>query len=399
MGATGNRWQTGVVMSSPQLSWNPRFVVRNAVATASVAMLALVAVLPGAAPAVATPTGDSGGPGVIATGLDNPRLLSFSDDGDLFIAESGRGGDGPCVTGPEGEVCFGLSGAVTRVRDGRQSRVLRGLPSLAGTGGGSASGPSDVVTWGRGYAVLLGLGNDPAVRAKLPPSGRLLGTLAVGRFGHGRPWLLADLAGYEDRVNPAGADKDSNPTGLAASREGFTVADAGANAVLRVDWRRRIRTVAVLPSRPVTAPPIPGLPPTVQMQSVPTSAAQSPDGAWYVSELTGFPFPVGASTIWRIGPGGKRSSYATGLTTVTDLAWYRGRLYAVQLADKGLLGVPAGQLPTGSLVEVSAGAATHRSVAAGLTAPYGVAMRKGAAYLTTCAMCAGGGQVVRVPLD
>lgn len=50
------------------------------------------------------------------------------------------------------------------------------------------------------------------------------------------------------------------------------------------------------------------------MESVPTSVAYGPDGALYVSELTGFPFPAGASTIWRVVPGKAPTVYATGLT-------------------------------------------------------------------------------------
>jgi hypothetical protein len=52
---------------------------------------------------------------VVADGLNNPRHLSFSGTGDLFVAEAGTGGtDGP-YSGPEGEAYFGLTGSVTRV--------------------------------------------------------------------------------------------------------------------------------------------------------------------------------------------------------------------------------------------------------------------------------------------
>ena len=73
------------------------------------------------------------------------------------------------------------------------------------------------------------------------------------------------------------------------------------------------------------------------MQAVPTAAAKGPDGAIYVSQLTGFPFPVGGASIWRIVPGHAPTKYATGLTNVTDLAFGRdGSLYAVQITDQGL---------------------------------------------------------------
>ncbi len=64
-------------------------------------------------------------------------------------------------------------------------------------------------------------------------------------------------------------------------------------------------------------------------------ATKGHDGAYYVSQLTGFPFPKGAANIYRIDPrNGRKTVYASGLTNVTDLA-FRGRtLYAVQLATK-----------------------------------------------------------------
>ena len=59
---------------------------------------------------------------VVAGNLDNPRQLTFSPNGALYVAEAGRGGDGPCMTGGEGStVCFGDSGAVTRVHHGQQA--------------------------------------------------------------------------------------------------------------------------------------------------------------------------------------------------------------------------------------------------------------------------------------
>ena len=130
------------------------------------------------------------------------------------------------------------------------------------------------------------------------------------------------------------------------------------------------------------------------MQSVPTAVAVGPGGALFVSELTGFPFPQGAARIFRMVPGTPPTVWATGLTNVTDLTWYRGSLYAVQIANNGLL---APGLPVGSLVKVHKGS-SHTQVGGNLHAPYGVAMRNGAAFVTTCSVCAGGGKVVRMQL-
>ena len=62
---------------------------------------------------------------IVASGLDNPRDLDFAPNGALYIAEAGRGGNGPTIPGGGGGVLqFGLSGGVTRVFHGKQERVM-----------------------------------------------------------------------------------------------------------------------------------------------------------------------------------------------------------------------------------------------------------------------------------
>ena len=54
-----------------------------------------------------------------------------------------------------------------------------------------------------------------------------------------------------------------------------------------------------------------------------------PDGAYYISQLTGFPFEKGDANIWRVVPGQAATVYASGLTNLTDLAFAPdGSLYA-----------------------------------------------------------------------
>src|SRR5699024_1163616 len=122
---------------------------------------ALLAAVAAAAPAGAhqRPHHSSGDePSVIATGLNNPRHVSVGPRGVLYVAESGTGGDGPCITNSEGTfVCSGATGSVTELSHGRrgwdQRRVITGLPSLAApsgpAAGTNATGPSAVEVWGR----------------------------------------------------------------------------------------------------------------------------------------------------------------------------------------------------------------------------------------------------------
>ena len=363
-------------------------------------------------PADAAPGGTAERPRwtTVAKGLDNPRLLSWSKES-LYVAESGRGGRGPCIPNPEDptlDSCLGATGAVTRVtptRHGRmkQRRVVTGLPSLADASGEGATGPSDVVVKGRRYWITMGLGGTTDVRDGLGPRAKRLGTLVAGSFkgGHGkhrtRAWsrIATDLAAFEARYDPDGEGNDSNPTGLASVRGGLAVTDSGGNDLLFVDRASRTSLIEALPTRMVPAPPF--LPPgEIPMQPVPTSVVQGPDGAYYVSELTGFPFPKGEARVWRIpGDGSAPTVHAEGLTNVTDLAWYEGALYVVQLADEGLLSAEPPALPQGSLRRISPdGSSTV--VAEGLPAPYGVAFKGSSAYVTTCSVCDGKGAVVRI---
>ena len=360
--------------------------------TAAVVGSACLAVLAGVQPSSA-----ANGWEVVASGLDSPRQLSFAPTGALYVAEAGRGGVGPCVVHPElGEMCLGASGAITEVKDGQQRRVVTGLPSIGGAQ--DVIGPSDVdVTGDQSYAITIGLAGSPEFRSAYGSGGAALGTLVTGKLKHG-PWsVLADVADNEARVNPEPTDIDSNPVGVLRQGSRYLVADAGGNDLLSASKHGSFQTLAVFPDTMVDAPPFLGLPPGTQMpmDAVPTAVAIGPDGAMYVSQLTGFPFPAGGSTIWRIAGGSAPTAFATGLTNVTDLAFAAdGSLYAVQLATNGLL---SGSL-SGSLVRVTRGAGSHATVAGDLFAPYGVAVRGGSAYVTTCSVCTGGGQVLRIPL-
>jgi hypothetical protein len=341
---------------------------------------------------------------VVASGLDNPRHLTFSATGDLYVAEAGRGGSGPCVEHPElGEFCLGFTGAVTKVRDdGPDNRVLTGLPSIKNDEG-EVLGPSDIAfTGGQKFVLSIGLGGSDEFRAGFGPDGAQLGALVSGKLKAGEWSLFADVLANEAAANPDGTDIDSNPVGLVRQGEGYLVADAGGNAVVRASHKGTFTTIAVLPPGSALAPPFLGLPPGTEIptDAVPTSVVQGPDGAYYISQLTGFPFEKGDANIWRVVPGQAPTVYASGLTNLTDLAFAEdGSLYAVEIATNGLLDAPPDSPPIGSLVKVTPGASEHETIAGGLSAPYGVALRGGAAYVTTCAVCIGDGEVIRVSLD
>jgi sugar lactone lactonase YvrE len=74
------------------------------------------------------------------------------------------------------------------------------------------------------------------------------------------------------------------------------------------------------------------------MQAVPTSVAIGPDGAYYVGQLTGFPFPVGGANVYRVVPGEEPTVYASGFTNIIDIAFGRdGSLWVLEIATNSLL--------------------------------------------------------------
>jgi len=104
---------------------------------------------------------------VVMSGLDNPRGLAFGPEGALYVAEAGRGGEGPCFFNSANEYrCYGPTAAITRFWHGEQVRVVTGLPSHAPPGGAFAGGANDISFQGvGGMFVAMGLGNDPQLIA------------------------------------------------------------------------------------------------------------------------------------------------------------------------------------------------------------------------------------------
>jgi hypothetical protein len=357
---------------------------------------------------VATPASASGGGprvSVVAKGLDSPRHLAFGSRGDLFVAEAGRGGSGPCFWSAEGDSCMGASGAVTQIdRWGRQFRVAKGLASFANRAGNSAIGPHGITVVGSDGVIITNGGPTapslvedgppiPHPREYLAAQNRvadLFGrVLLVGK--HHRPVKLADVYRFEETANPDGGALDSNAVDVLYDGHRLAVADAGGNFVATVNLFGRLNTLAVFPNGPTAPAPLPPIPP----QAVPTSVVEGPDGFYYVSQLTGFPFPVGAANVFRVNPRtGAFTSYAKGFTNIMDLAFDRdGTLYVLEIDHDSLLG-PSNE---GAIFAIDRRGTRRIELPAGtLPEPGGIAVGKDGLYVTTNATTAGGGQVLRI---
>jgi sugar lactone lactonase YvrE len=133
----------------------------------------------------------------------------------------------------------------------------------------------------------------------------------------------------------------------------------------------------------------------LSMQAVPTTVVTGPDGALYVGQLTGFPFPVGGARVYRVpSRGGTPAVFASGFTNIIDIAFGRdGSLYVLEMFANGLLSND----PAGALIRVAPDGTQTTVASTGLTLPGGVGIDDNdAIYVTNFATSAGGGQVVRI---
>jgi hypothetical protein len=339
-----------------------------------IALCALAAALSASGNAV-TPPGT-----VVMSGLDNPRHLAFGPEGGLYVAEAGRGGSGPCIFIRGATQCAGATGAVSRLWRGVQSRIVTGLPSYAAAPGNGATGPHGVSLHGRGNAyVTVGLGGEA-----IPPSafraamGQGFGRTA--RFQPNGDWRFEDdIAAYEEANNPDGGPLDSNPYGVLAQAGERLVIDSGGNDLLRVRSNGQISTVATFPSRPDRS-----------TDSVPTAVATGPDGAYYVSELTGGPFTPDLARVYRVVPGHAPEVYGPAFSFIIDLAWGPdGHLYVLQFAS-----LPGNSGP-GILYRLESDG-TKTPVVTDLIAPGGLVFGPdGALYISNKSVLAGAGEVLR----
>jgi hypothetical protein len=350
---------------------------------------------------------------VVATGLDSPRHLEFGDRGDLFVAEAGRGSTAqPCFDSPEGFACVGNTGRVTKIdRHGRKSTFAKGLASYANkeTGGGGI-GPHGIAVLGKDTVIITNGGptaptaegnpNDVVTReemAAVNPVSKLFGRiLLIGPFGI--PVPLADTYAFERDVNPdrvvGNPLVDTNPVDVEVDGLSLVYADAGGNALNKVNVLGRISNLALFKNEPTTVPfPFPA------MQAVPTSVEVGKDGSYYVSQLTGFPFPVGGARVFKVGPrGGTPQPVVGGFTMIMDLAFGKdGTLYVLEHDSNSLL-QPGDE---GAIWAVSKNGTKRKlPVPAGeLLHPGGITVGKDGLYVTTNAASAGAGQVKRIRLS
>lgn len=340
---------------------------------------------------------------VLANGLNTPRGVLFDAHRHrVLVSEAGIGaGDtGPCGLG-EVTLCLGDTGSVFAfsLRSGHGHRIITGLPSEATTDGSVVLGLAALTNTGHHLNGVFNLLGTPDTRAAEGPGAAALGTVArLHRSGRVTPF--GDIASFE--IQKYGAGEESDPYDLINTPQGTVVANAGGHAVdgniggndlLLVRHNGTVVSLAAFPQR------VPAANPKDIVESVPTAVAQGPDGAFYVGELTGFPYYVGEARVWRVVPGQAPTIFAQGFTNIISLAFdHHGRLIVAEIAKNGLLDPDQ----TGALIRINHDGTQTLLASTGLTNPGGVAVGNNdhTFYVTNFTQGNGGtGQLLKVTVN
>lgn len=346
---------------------------------------------------------------VLARGLENPRQITFGPDGALYVAEAGTGGSGPVILGPELGVSltFGTTGAVTRVDGNSQTRVISGLPSLALTPQGTVSnlnvgdalssvGPHDVGFDQSGNAyVLLGYASTAFQKELLGAEGTDVGRLLSYTIDANGTWrrntdFFVDLLANRELYNPyADGDYLNNPYDLEIVGEQFIIADPGGNNYFSTDLTGKV----TLQSRfaPLTVN-------GVRVESVPSVITLGPDGAYYVGEFTGRPYPEGGARVYRVLPNGEPEVYASDFTQITGIDFdSKGNLYVLEYSVNSTINPDAELLGRVTKIAPDGTRTVLISPGEGLIAPNGLTVGpEGAIYVSNRSTVLGEGEVVRI---
>jgi hypothetical protein len=342
---------------------------------------------------------------VIATGLDNPRGLTFGPNGTLYVALGGRGGNlsttpAQCqqVPVPIGPYKGGFTSGIVKVGlNGTVTPFVTGLPSST-AGPGFTSGVADVKFLnGTLYAMTAGAGCSHGLFGtsneilRVNPNGTTAPVANLSAWSLNHPVAQPE----EDDFEPDGTWYSMTPF-----QGDFYAVEPNHGEVVQVDPHSGAisRVVDVSAS---------------QGHIVPTAIAhfslfdnlfggglfRNLIGNFTVGNLNTFPVDPGSSQLMQVNVNGSLRVISRGYSTILGLVYDSvGNLYVLESMTAP--GFPGPQeAGTGTIVKVSP-VGFPVVVATGLTFPTGMTMGPdGALYVSNLGFAGpGAGQIVRVDL-